>query len=252
MRPADRKDIRVAIIDNSINPSVYKPVEHWAAFLRAPFESFRAAEGRLPDLRKKFTHVILTGSEASILEREPWVGAEVEFVREILNREMPILGSCYGHQLLALALRGAAHVRRARRQEIGWWPIEIQAESRLLGKAGTVYAFSSHFDEVTDLDEDFRVLASTPDCAVQAFELIRRPVWGIQFHPEIDIPAAREFLVNLVNLGIKTSPLFGEALGMTARDSGLIRRILRHFLGSHPAGPACRNNRAGPSSPNFA
>ncbi len=230
MLPADRKDIRVAIVDNSIAPSVYKPVGHWAAFLGVPFASFRAAEGRLPDLGKEFTHVILTGSEASILEREPWVGAEVEFVREALKTDIPILGSCYGHQLLALAMRGPAHVRRALRPEIGWFPIEIRTESGLLGEGGTVYAFSSHFDEVSELDGDFRVLASTPGCAVQAFELKGRPVWGIQFHPEIDIPAAREFLHNLVDLGLRTSPLFEEALGMNAQDSGIIRTIVRHFL----------------------
>jgi len=224
------QDIRVAIIDNSIAPAVYKPVEHWAGFLGIPFASFRAAAGRLPDLGEKFTHLILTGSEASILEREPWVSAEVDFVRDAMSRDIPVLGSCYGHQLLALALRGPAHVRRALRPEIGWFPIEVHSGGGLLGKRGTIYAFSSHFDEVVGLDEDFRVLASTADCAVQAFELKGRPVWGIQFHPEISVPAGREYLRNLVDLGLRTSPLFQEALGTRARDTGAIRGIVRHFL----------------------
>jgi GMP synthase-like glutamine amidotransferase len=232
MKPAAKKDIRVAIVDNSIAPSVYKPVEHWAAFLQVPFSSFRAPEGRLPGLEKGgFTHIILTGSEASIVEREGWVDAEVEFVQEALNLDFPILGSCYGHQLLALALRGPAHIRRALRPEIGWYPIDIRTKSGLLGEEGAFYAFSSHFDEVIDLDEGIRVLASTRGCPVQAFELEGRPVWGIQFHPEIDIPAALEFLRNLVDLGLKTSSLFEEALGMKPQDSGLIRRMVRHFLG---------------------
>jgi GMP synthase-like glutamine amidotransferase len=235
MKRAAKKDLRVAIIDNSINPSVYKPVEHWAAFLQAPFASFRAPDGRLPDLEKGFTHLILTGSEASIVEREDWVGSEVEFVRDALERGFPTLGSCYGHQLLALALCGPAHVRRCRRPEIGWHPIAVREKSGLLGKEGIAYAFSSHFDEVIGLDERFRVLASSADCPVQAFELKGRPAWGIQFHPEIDIPAAREYLQNLVDLGLETSPLFAEALGMSPRDSGLIRGIVRHFLGIPPS-----------------
>jgi len=234
MKAAAKKDIRVAIVDNSIAPSVYKPVEHWGAFLEAPFSSFRAPEGRLPGLETGFTHIILTGSEASIVERDSWVDAEVEFIQEVLNRHLPVLGSCYGHQLLALALRGPSHVRRALRPEIGWYPIDIRTKSSLLGKEGTYYAFSSHFDEVVDLDESFRVLASTPGCEVQAFELEGWPAWGIQFHPEINIPAAREYLRNLIGLGLKTSSLFEEALGMPPRDSGLIRRILRHFLGIEP------------------
>ena len=234
MNPATKKDIRVALIDNSIAPSVYKPVEHWARFLQVPFSSFRASDGRLPGLKEGFTHIILTGSEASIEERDGWVEAEVEFVKEALSRDLPILGSCYGHQLLALALRGPAHVRRCSRPEIGWYPIDIRRASGLLGEKGVTYAFSSHFDEVIDLDEDFRILASTPDCPVQAFELTGRRVWGIQFHPEIDIPAARQFLQNLIDLGVKTSSLFAEALRMEPQDSGLIRRIVRHFLGVTP------------------
>ena len=231
MNPAANKNLRVAIVDNSIAPSVYKPVEHWAGFLRVPFASFRAPEGRLPDLEKGFTHLILTGSEASIVEREDWVDAEVEFVRDALSRGVPTLGSCYGHQLLALALCGPAHVRRCLRPEIGWHPIAIREKSGLLGEEGVAYAFSSHFDEVTDLDERFRVLASSVDCPVQSFELKGRPVWGIQFHPEIDIPAARQYLRNLIDLGLGTSGLFAEALRLSPRDSGLIRGIVRHFLG---------------------
>lgn len=234
MNPAAKKDLRVAIVDNSIAPSVYTPVKHWAAFLQVPFVSFRAPEGRLPDLEKDFTHLILTGSEASIVDREDWVNSEVEFVRDALSRGFPTLGSCYGHQLLALALCGPAHVRRCSRPEIGWHPIAIREKSGLLGEEGVAYAFSSHFDEVVDLDERFRVLASTPDCPVQAFELNGRPVWGIQFHPEIDIPAARQYLKNLIDLSLKTSGLFAEALRMRAQDSGLIRQIVRHFLAVPP------------------
>ncbi|MFZ2053291.1 MAG: hypothetical protein WAU81_03745 [Candidatus Aminicenantales bacterium] len=227
-----RKDVRVAIIDNSIDPTVYKPVEHWEKFLEAPFESFRAPEGRFPGLKADFTHFILTGSEASIVEREPWVDDEVEFVREAVAHRYPTLGSCYGHQLLVLALGGPGRVRRCPRPEVGWYPIDIIEKSGLLGEEGTAYAFCSHFDETVGLGTDFRVLASTPGCPIQACELAGRPVWGIQFHPEIDIPDARQFLRSLVGLGLPTSPVFADALRMEAQDSGLIRRIVRYFLGS--------------------
>jgi len=227
-----RKNVRVAIIDNSIDPSVYKPVEHWGKFLEVPFESFRAPEGRFPGLKEDFTHLILTGSEASIVEREPWVDDEVEFVREAVAQGCPILGSCYGHQLLALALGGSDRVRRCPRPEVGWYPIDILEKSGLLGEEGTAYAFCSHFDETVGLGTDFRVLASTPGCPIQAFELAGRPVWGIQFHPEIEIPDARQFLRSLVGLELPTSPVFADALRSEPRDSGLIRGIVRHFLGS--------------------
>lgn len=226
------KDIRVAIIDNSIDPSVYNPVEHWRKFLDAPSAAFRAPDGRFPDLKGEFTHFILTGSEASIVEREPWVNEEVVFVQEVTSRGFPLLGSCYGHQLIALALGGAGRVRRCLQPEVGWYPIQIVDSNGLLGEKGIAFGFCSHFDETVGLGSEYRVLASSLRCPIQAFELNGRPVWGVQFHPEIDIPDALQFLQSLVELGLPTGPVFADALRMEPRDSGLIRRIVRHFLGA--------------------
>jgi len=117
--------IRVAIIDNSIDPSVYTPVAHWAGFLEAPWQAFRAPEGKLPGLAS-FSHFILTGSEASILDLQPWVADEIDFVNGAFEAGKAILGSCYGHQLLARALAGPACVGRCREPEIGWIPVDIK------------------------------------------------------------------------------------------------------------------------------
>jgi GMP synthase-like glutamine amidotransferase len=228
------RDIKVAIVDNSIDPSIYTPVEHWAKFLDVPFESFRAPERRFPQGKGDFSHLILTGSEASILERDDWVEDEVEFVREAVAKGYPILGSCYGHQLIAMALCGTGGIRRSPRPEVGWYPIEILVPGDILGEKGRAFAFCSHFDEAVGLGADFRILASSPACPIQAFQVVGRPVWGIQFHPEIDIPDARQFLKSLVDLGLPTSTVFAEALRTQPRDSGLVRGIVRHFLGSKP------------------
>src|SRR5512137_3040779 len=109
----------VAIVDNSVDPAVYRPVDHWNQFLGAPAEAFVAREGGLPD-PGAFSHYILTGSESTILERPGWALAEAEMAREAVARGAVVLGSCWGHQLLAFALAGEAHVRRAARPEIGW------------------------------------------------------------------------------------------------------------------------------------
>ncbi|MDH7512588.1 MAG: type 1 glutamine amidotransferase [Clostridiales bacterium] len=221
---------KIAILNNSINPAVYKPIEHWETFLDVPWESFRAVDGQFPDLADEYSHLLITGSEASIVERETWVCEEMEIIKQALEKGLPILGSCYGHQLLVLTLRGPAHVRRCSRPEVGWIPIHVVRRSNLLGEAGTAYAFSIHFDEAINLDEDFIILASTPACPVQAFELRNRPVWGVQFHPEIGIPAAQDLLQNLAGLGLEHSPLFERALRSRPKDSGIIRRIVRCFL----------------------
>lgn len=234
MRKKSLPDVKLAILDNSLDPTLYNPVEHWRRFLPVPGESFRAVERQFPDLSAGYTHLILTGSEASIVEREEWVWEEVEFVRAALERGLSVLGSCYGHQLLALALRGSAHVRRCPQPEVGWIPVKILQSSGLLGRPGTAYTFSIHFDEVIHLDNDFSILASTPSCPVQAFVLKGKPVWGIQFHPEINVVAARHLLLKLVELNLKNSSFFEQALAIKPRDSGLIHRILHCFLTCRP------------------
>ncbi len=222
----------VAIVDNSIDPAFYRPVEHWSRHLDVPWEAFTAREGRLPE-PGAFSHMILTGSEASIVEREPWVDAEAALVREAVSRGTAVLGSCWGHQLLAFALAGEAHVRRAARPEIGWIAIRLDRTSDLLGPAGTApFTFSSHFDEVCDLPPGYEVLASTDSCAVEAFRIQGRPVWGLQCHPEIDIPEGIRFFRSLVARGFEGRDALPPVPAGTPRDSGLIRRIVPVFLSS--------------------
>jgi GMP synthase-like glutamine amidotransferase len=226
----DEQSPRVAIIDNSIFPDVYQPVEHWSRYLPVEWEAFIARRHRFPDPRR-FSHLLLTGSEASILEPDPWLHEEVEVVREAVGRGLAVLGSCWGHQLLAFALAGPGHVTRSVRPEIGWIQVRLEADSDLLGPAGErALTFSIHFDEVQNLDSSFEIFASTELCPVQGMRLKDKPVWGLQCHPEVDIPTAQRFLRDLVNRGFKGREALLEALASEPRDSGLIHRIIPGFL----------------------
>ncbi|MCX6567777.1 MAG: gamma-glutamyl-gamma-aminobutyrate hydrolase family protein [Candidatus Aminicenantes bacterium] len=225
----EKREARIAIIDNSIDPGIYRPVEHWSRHLTVPWDAFVAREGRFPD-PTVYSHFILTGSEASVLERDPWVDVEARIVREAVAAGVAVLGSCWGHQLLAFALAGESHVRRCSRPEIGWVPIRVDLENELLGPAGTPYMFSVHYDEVRDLPASFEILASTDVCPIQAFRLRGKPAWGIQAHPEIDIPTGLSYLQDLIDCDFKGRDLLLEALRQPPRDSRLIVRIVRAFL----------------------
>jgi GMP synthase-like glutamine amidotransferase len=221
---------RIAVIDNAIDPGVYRPVRHWSRWLTGDWVSFEARNDRLPSLDDGFSHILLTGSEASILERAPWAEAEVSLVRDALDRGLPILGSCYGHQLLALAIGGPRYVRRCRKPEIGWLPIRVLGNDPLLGPARTAYAFSLHFDEVVDPDGLLTVLADTPICPLHAFRFGARPIWGVQSHPEIGPDDGRELLETELERGYAGGPLIERALHSVPRDDGLVRSVVTAFL----------------------
>jgi GMP synthase-like glutamine amidotransferase len=225
-----KNEIKLGIVDNSLDPNVYTPIRHWSQFLNVPFDVFRAPEGKLPDPDKGYTHFILTGSEATIVKRDSWAGEEAAFIRECVGKGISMLGSCYGHQLMAVALAGPDFVRRCPQPEVGWIRIRITEDNSLLGQRGEFFAFSVHFDEVIGLRDDFFVFASTEDCRVQGFQLRDLNVWGLQLHPEIDAVAARKLLVNLINQDLESKHIFQETLGEVPRDSGLIQRIIRNFL----------------------
>jgi GMP synthase-like glutamine amidotransferase len=231
------KDMRLAIIDNAIDRSVYTPVAHWRKHLPVPGEVFRAPAGELPDLDSGYTHLILTGSEASIVDREPWVEKEAALVRKAESRGLAMLGSCWGHQLLALALSGPDHVRRCEVPEMGWLPISLLEESPLLGRGPQFFAYTVHFDEVVGLSADFRVLAATPRCPIHAFQLRDRPIWGVQSHPEIDIADGFLLFQRFMEQGGETAHLFRAALESPQKDSGVIRCIVRTFLTFIPETP---------------
>lgn len=222
-------DVRVALIDLSLNPAIYSPVDHWTRFLDVSWEAFRPMDGRFPDLRG-FSHVLLTGSEASILRREPWAERAVDLTRRAVARGLAVLGSCYGHQLLALALAGPRAVRRCPVPEVGWVSVSKPKPSRLLGEAGEFHTFTLHFDEVTDLPDRFLTLASTETCGVQAFALRDKPVWGIQPHPEIDVRSGQRLLCDMASLQPEFAARCRRALESEPRDSGAAELIIRAFL----------------------
>jgi len=164
------------------------------------------------------------------LERENWVHEEIEVVQQAREKGISILGSCYGHQLLALALAGSAHIGRSVRPEVGWISIDIKDTNNILGPEKRAYSFSMHFDEVVNIREPFLILASSKHCRIQAFQLEEKPVWGIQIHPEIGVSSAQKFLRTLIDQNIVNKALFREALESKPRDSKLIYPIVRAFL----------------------
>ena len=125
--------------------------------------------------------IVLSGSTTVWPERDP---AELERLGDAVRAaSCPVLGICAGMQLQALFAGGRIELGRA--GEHGFLPIQVHDRSDLLRELpAQAVVFQDHTYEITALPEGFRVLASSPMCAVQAIADPVRRWWGTQFHPE--------------------------------------------------------------------
>lgn len=99
--------------------------------------------------------------------------------------EAPILGICAGHQFMAKHLGGDA--APAKVPEFGKSVVEVHQPDVLFeGLPNRFEVWESHNDEVTILPRDFVALASSQNCNVQAMRHRDRPLFGLQFHPEVE------------------------------------------------------------------
>ena len=125
--------------------------------------------------------VVLGGSSAPWSAHDP---AELERLGDaVRSAGRPVLGICAGMQLQAVFAGGT--IGRSRTGEHGYLPIRVRDRGDLLrGLPSEAVVFHDHDDEVVAVPADFRVLASSADCAVQAIADPVRRWWGTQFHPE--------------------------------------------------------------------
>lgn len=132
--------------------------------------------------------VILSGGPKSVhVERAPRLDPG------IYDLPTPVLGICYGAQLVAHQLGG--EVARTGRGEYGRTSLEVTAPSRLLDVGGPQPVWMSHFDSIVTPPGGFTATARTSEAPVAVLEAPERAIYGVQFHPEVaHTPRGQELL----------------------------------------------------------
>ncbi len=126
------------------------------------------------------TGIVFSGGPKSVhVEGAPVIDPEV------YELDIPVLGICYGAQLIAAQTGGS--VGRNERGEYGRTELTVHdPDSTLLaGDPEEQTVWMSHFDAIESLPDGFDTLASTPDAPVAAFESVDRKLYGVQYHPEV-------------------------------------------------------------------
>ena len=137
--------------------------------------------------------IILSGSPASVYEKKaPFPD------RKILDLGLPILGICYGLQLIGHFLKG--QVKRSDHREYGHAEVFVDTRNGLFQRLPRKFTcWMSHGDQLASLPKGFEPLAHTSNSPYAAIADFKKKIYGVQFHPEVvHTPLGREILGNFL------------------------------------------------------
>lgn len=128
---------------------------------------------------KELSGIILSGGPESVLEDD---SSSINF--NINDLKVPLLGICYGHQLIAYNVGG--NIKSGNNKEYGLTQIKCNNKSNLFkGLDKEQEVWMSHGDYIEKLPDEYLVSASSDSIYISAFESTKRKVFGVQFHPEV-------------------------------------------------------------------
>lgn len=179
--------------------------------------------------------VYLSGSSASAYETDEWIGRLGQAIRGWAEREVPILGVCFGHQMIAEALGGKVE-RNPKGWEVGVQEVELTEEGMhdalFRGFPRRFPVMQSHQDIVTRLPPGARMLAGNAMSTFQSFALGDR-IRTVQFHPEYT-PEHLRFLLTprrekLAATGVDMAATL-DGIRPTPESGTILKRFLDEFV----------------------
>lgn len=131
---------------------------------------------------REYDGVVLSGSHA-MLSRETTAAKFSREIEAVKTTTTPLLGICFGHQLLGIAF--GSKVARTDALTERYTDTEVLAIDPLFdGLPRRISVYESHYEAVDRIPRDFKLLARSRTCAIDAIRHFRLPIYGIQFHPE--------------------------------------------------------------------
>jgi len=133
-------------------------------------------------IKENINGIILSGGPLNVYENDKF-----KFDKKILKLGVPVLGICFGHQILSKELGGK--VKKSQHREFGLATITKVSNSILtknfFNKANTSNVWMSHADQVSKMPKGFKVVASTKNSKLTIIENSKDNFYGVQFHPEV-------------------------------------------------------------------
>jgi len=161
-------------------------------------QSYAVVNGEFPASVRECDAWLLTGSRHGVYDDLPWIGELKGFLRRARTAGVPIIGICFGHQIMAEAFGG-----RAEKSSKGWglgvqeYEVLPDAPEWMAGAPGRIALQVVHQDQVTAIPSDASCLATSPFCeyAMLAYGNREMPdAISIQAHPEFDASFVRDLI----------------------------------------------------------
>jgi len=181
--------------------------------------------------REGFAGVLVTGSGAMVTDRHPWSEASARWLRDAAHAGLPLLGICYGHQLLAHALGGTV-ADNPRGREMGTVALSLHADAAhdplFAGLPQTFPVQATHLQSVVALPEGAVRLAASSLDEVHAFRW-GEAAWGVQFHPEFGTTHMQGY-VRARREALAREGRDPRAVARSVTATPHARRVLRRFV----------------------
>lgn len=172
------------------------------------FHTWRVSEGEWPTDTAGYAGFLITGSPASVNDASPWIARLEALVRELHAQRRPLVGICFGHQVVAKALGGRVGLSPGGLR-VGTAPLPLHSPPPWLQPAPPVLSlYAAHEEQVLGLPPGARVLGGDDFCPVGSLALGEH-VWTLQYHPEFS-PA---FMADLLDALADSLPAEALARG---------------------------------------
>lgn len=178
-----------------------------------------------------FDGIVVGGSPASANDRKDWISYLVKLIRQWADRQIPLLGICFGHQLIAHALGGRVQ-KNPQGWEVGYCAIDLTPEGRddpfFATLSSPLNVMQTHRDIVTALPPEAVCLASSSLCPIQSFRIGSR-IRTAQFHPEYTVDRMR-FVMTPRREMLEAAGVNVENKLAELKETAESRTVLSNFL----------------------
>ncbi|NQZ33077.1 MAG: gamma-glutamyl-gamma-aminobutyrate hydrolase family protein [Oceanospirillaceae bacterium] len=216
-------------------PDMFKTLLNQAvkSFLNLDFEFqyFQVLDGDIPSDPSLCDAWLITGSKFGVYEAHVWIEPLSSLVKSCYQQDVPMIGICFGHQLIAQALGGKV-IKSNKGWSLGVQEYRLEQQPSWLQDTQDVFSIQAyHQDQVVELPENTQILASSEFCPLAALNFNDRAI-SFQGHPEFDPHYTKKLLCSRRDMQLLPIELSNQAIDLvnTPIQRELVAKWICQFL----------------------